>query len=278
MARLKDFITEGIIWRYGVHISRGASESIITIDKIDKKIEILMSGEERKNLLFIVRDVIKKLNSSYSNLIVSEFVLEGENNVRINYQELKGLQDANEKTYFVSSIREKIDIEKLIEQVEPESKKELDPIKIFISYSHKDSDYKTELLSHLSPLIRLNEVAVWEDGKLVPGQQWKSEILLRLDESDIVLCLISSDFISSEFCYSIELKEALTAHSKNEKVVIPVLIRKCFWEKLPIAQLQGVPIPPISSQDNADEGWSDVVIGVDKSLNLIRELKYGKQQ
>ncbi len=278
LVRLHNLIHGGKIWRDGVHISKGKSEAIITIDKVDKKIEISCAGEDKRDLLFIVRDVINKLNKTFSNLKVDEFVLYGEKNIPINFQKLEVLKEADEKTLFVSSIHQKLDVDKLVKQIEPESKKELNPIKVFVSYSHKDIEFKSELLSHLSPLIRLSEVAVWEDGQLIPGQQWKSEILLKLNEADIVLCLISSDFISSEFCYSIELREALDAHLKKEKVVIPILIRKCFWEKLPIAEIQGIPNPPISSQKNIDEGWSDVVVGVDKSLNLIREIKYGAQQ
>ncbi len=145
-----------------------------------------------------------------------------------------------------------------------------------MSYSHKDMSYKEELLSHLSPLIRLNEVMVWEDGQILPGKKWNSEISLHLNDADVVLCLISSDFISSEFCYSVELKEALDEHEKNRKVIIPILIRKCYWDKLPIAEIQGVPQPPISSQANPDEGWSEVIEKVDKTLSEIRISKHGE--
>ena len=42
-------------------------------------------------------------------------------------------------------------------------------INVFISYSHKDAQYKDELITTLYPLIRQNKIQVWQDGDILPG-------------------------------------------------------------------------------------------------------------
>ena len=151
--------------------------------------------------------------------------------------------------------------------------KMFDPAKIFISYSHKDKEYKDELLSHMASLRRMYKVKIWEDGQILAGQNWEPEIFEKLDEASLVLCLISKDFIDSEFCYSRELEKAIKAHNAKTKVVIPVIIKPCYWEKLNFAKIQCIPQRPVSIYENRDIGWTEVVKKIDESLNYVKKNK-----
>jgi hypothetical protein len=82
----------------------------------------------------------------------------------------------------------------------------------FISYSHIDENFKNELDKHLQPLKRQNLIETWHDGKISAGQEWNKAISERLKHADIVLLLISIDFINSYYCYEVELEEALELH------------------------------------------------------------------
>ncbi len=149
-----------------------------------------------------------------------------------------------------------------------EAEKKLKPPKIFISYSHEDMLYKKELVKHLKPLVRAKKITVWDDGQITVGEKWKKAIFDHLHEADIVLCLISSDFINSEFCHEKELAEALKAHKEGRQTVIPIRIRKCFWDHLPISKLQGCPANwMIKAKD--DGAWTEVVKAIKKSLENL---------
>ena len=84
--------------------------------------------------------------------------------------------------------------------------------KIFISYSHKDETHRSELEVHLAMLKRKKIVSVWHDRKIVAGDEWKNEIDNNLESADIILFLISPDFLASEYCYDIEVKKAMERH------------------------------------------------------------------
>ncbi len=81
-------------------------------------------------------------------------------------------------------------------------------LNLFISYSHADEDLKNKLLKHLQPLKMQNLIAEWHDGQIKAGDDWNRAISDNLNKAQIVLLLISIDFINSNFCYRIELEKA----------------------------------------------------------------------
>ncbi|MDQ5770466.1 toll/interleukin-1 receptor domain-containing protein [Thiothrix subterranea] len=145
------------------------------------------------------------------------------------------------------------------------------PIKAFVSYSQKDEKYLTEFSAHMRPLLRLKQVVVWDDRAIDVGDEWEECIYRELDEADIVICLVSSDFIASDFCYEKELDRALDAHRKGQKVVVPVLLRSCFWKELPLSKLGWTPRQWITSHENRDEAWTEVVTKLRKIILDIKK-------
>ena len=83
---------------------------------------------------------------------------------------------------------------------------------VFMSYSHKDRTLRDELANHLSNLRRQGLISDWYDGDIVPGAEIKDEIQTHLNKARLVLLLISADFMASEFCYSIEMQQAIARH------------------------------------------------------------------
>src|SRR5205814_8378337 len=72
-----------------------------------------------------------------------------------------------------------------------------DGLSLFISYSHKDERYRDELRGALTVYERKGELVTWDDTKIVPGQRWEPEIMAKLERADIVMLLLSNDFIRS---------------------------------------------------------------------------------
>ncbi len=66
---------------------------------------------------------------------------------------------------------------------------------MFVSYSHADEALKIELLKHLEPLRRLKLIDTWHDRQIKAGDDWDKNISANLESADIILLLISIDFI-----------------------------------------------------------------------------------
>ena len=115
------------------------------------------------------------------------------------------------------------------------------PISAFLSYSHQDELLRHELVTALSTLQRTGMIACWHDRRIIPGQEWQSQISEQLLSAELILLLISSDFIASDFCYRIELEQAMERHWRDEARVIPILLRPVDWQGTPFARLQILP-------------------------------------
>lgn len=142
---------------------------------------------------------------------------------------------------------------------------------IFISYSHEDGAYLKALETHLALLRRQGLIETWHDRDIPPGASWADQIRHRLEGADIILLLVSPDFLASDFCWDQEMTRALDRHDRGEAKVVPILLRPCDWKTAPFARIQGLPkdLRPISAWPSADEAWLDVVNGLRRVLGPI---------
>ena len=140
----------------------------------------------------------------------------------------------------------------------------IDIVEVFCSYSHQDEEWRKKLETHLSVLCRQQLIALWSDRKIEPGTDWKGQIDEHLNTAEIILLLISADFVASNYCYDIEMKRALERYAKHEANVISISVRPVVWTGLPFAQLQALPkdAKPITTWANQDEAFVDVTQGI----------------
>lgn len=97
-------------------------------------------------------------------------------------------------------------------------------MRIFVAYSHVDEPLRHQLDAHLATLRRQGSIDAWHDRKITAGQEWRSEIGRELDSAQVILLLVSSDFIASDFCYTVEMKRALERHELGTARVVPVIV------------------------------------------------------
>ncbi|MGH9722340.1 MAG: toll/interleukin-1 receptor domain-containing protein, partial [Bryobacteraceae bacterium] len=147
-------------------------------------------------------------------------------------------------------------------------------IRIFYSYSHKDERLRNELETHLRLLQRHGLIDPWQDRLIDPGDEWKPEIDQNLERADIILLLISADFIASDYCHDIEMKRALERHSKGEARVIPVILREVDWRIAQFKKLQPLPKDgkPVTAWRTKDKGWRNVAEGIRKAVEEMRRV------
>jgi hypothetical protein len=135
------------------------------------------------------------------------------------------------------------------------------PVRIFYSYARPDEAFRDELEKHLATLLRSGVIEEWHDRRIGAGQEWAAQIDEHLERADLVLLLISPDFLSSDYCYEVEMKRALERHALGEATVVPVILRPSDWTGAPFQKLLPVPEDgrPISRWEDRDEAWLDVV-------------------
>ena len=146
-----------------------------------------------------------------------------------------------------------------------------DKISIFISYAHADEDIKKELDKQLTPLKRSGKIETWNDRELVAGQEWDEVIITELNKSDVILLLISADFIASQYIWDKELATAMKRHEEGTAHVIPIIIKNCLWQEMPFAKLQALPknAKPVAAYDLAEDAYTEIAVAINKLVNSM---------
>src|SRR5262245_32295393 len=142
-------------------------------------------------------------------------------------------------------------------------------LEVFFSYAHEDERYRGRLEKHLSTLRNEGVLVDWHDGMIRPGAEWDDEIRTRLERADIILLLVSADFLASRYIAEVELRAALARHTDGRVAVIPVILKPCDWTKAEFGALQALPNrgKPISSWRNPEEAYLNVAEGIRRTAD-----------
>src|SRR5450755_1268315 len=149
-----------------------------------------------------------------------------------------------------------------------------EPVSMFISYAHEDEPLRKELEKHLSLLQRQGLVSTWQDRRIMAGADWAQEINEHLKSASIILLLVSSDFLASDYCYGIEMQCALDRDKVGQARVIPIMVRPCDKKGAPFAHLQALPTDAkaITTWNNRDAAWTDVTAGIRRVIEELPPL------
>ena len=167
--------------------------------------------------------------------------------------------------------------------------KRTNSIQIFCCYAHEDEALCTQLKMHLSPLQHQGFIDVWSDHDIDTETEWIHEIDKHLNEADIILLLISPDFMASEY-HTPHVKNALQRHERHEALVTPLLLRSSMWDET-LAGLDTLPRNhmPVTEFQDQDEAFCDIAkelryrvenslinVWQDEANELYREGKYNE--
>lgn len=279
MVKLHKYIYQEQRWKTGMVLEEKLlfhSIANIVLDKESKKINIEIKGQRSRDFLTVIRETIREINATYQDIEVTEWVplpdLHKGEQLLVDYEELSGYEEGGQKTYYSGKLKKSYVVADLLNGIEkPEMRQSWPTYHIFVSYAEEDVEHKETLLKHLMPLIRLNKAKVWDDSCIIPGEVWDTEVYENLEKADIVLCLMSSHFIASEFCYSDALSKALKAHEQGHKKVLPIKIKEVNWDQLPIAQLQALPRTNWMKDIKDDASWTEISKGVEEVIENLKQ-------
>ncbi len=152
----------------------------------------------------------------------------------------------------------------------PQSQSTLD---VFFSYAHQDEALRDQLQAHLAVLERQGLIRTWHDRRIGAGQDWAGEIDAKLDAADLVLLLVSPDFVASDYCWDVETRRALERHAARQALVIPVVLRPVDFAGAPFGRLRALPADgrPVTIWDDRDQAFRDVARGLRRLIE--EELK-----
>lgn len=151
-----------------------------------------------------------------------------------------------------------------------ETGREPQPVRLFYSYSHRDEKFRERLEIHLAALRRQGLIEEWHDRKITAGREWKNDIDENLEAADIILLLVSSDFLASDYAYNKEFMRALERHKSGEVRIVPIILRYSDWQETPIGDLQALPPEGKPVAGRGDRGWTEVAKGL---RQVIREVQ-----
>ena len=151
-------------------------------------------------------------------------------------------------------------------------------LKVFISYSHKDTELKLMFETHLKVLSRKMPLDIWSDNQILPGTEWNNDIFAQLQASQIVMLLISPDFVASSFCYTKELEIAMENHEKKKAMVLPIYLRPGAYDNLIFTKIQTLPEPEplvitrprsVIEWSNPESAFVNIMNGIEKAIQYF---------
>lgn len=139
---------------------------------------------------------------------------------------------------------------------------------VLFSYSHADEDLRDRLEKNLTMLKRQGVIETFHDRRIAAGNEVDSSISAELERADVILLLVSTDFLASAYCYDIEMKRALERHELGEARVIPVILRPCEWKEAPFGKLMATPRDgkPVTSFPDLDDAFLQVTQAIRQAV------------
>lgn len=138
---------------------------------------------------------------------------------------------------------------------------------IFIAYSQRDKKFADKVLKHLKPLESQGLIFTSYDDNFLPGSDWNSQIKKHINQANIILLLISADFLASSH-FEAEIQQALKRQEAGDARIIPVIVRPVSWRGTPLNKLQALPTggKPVTSWANPDIAFIDIAQGIRKAV------------
>jgi internalin A len=283
-----------LAWRSGVVLVWGMARALVRGDIAGRVVHIWANGQlhYRRELIAIIRHHFERIHESYEDLPVTESVpVPGQPLVEVPYSTLLKYRRARMDSVIVEigDNLGRVAVDQLLLNVglPRGTKRDVDiqldtpiiwqpsvsarELSLFISYAHKDETYCDQLRGALTIYERSGELEFWDDTQIIPGQKWEREILRKLERADIIVLLLSNDFIRSDYCMQIEMKRAIERHSQGKCAIVPIVVRECRFDKLAIGKIQAIEPGgrPIKRHRDRDLAWKEVTKELDRVIQYL---------
>ncbi|MEL6553519.1 MAG: COR domain-containing protein [Cyanobacteria bacterium J06621_11] len=267
-------------WRTGVILTFEDNCALVKSDPQNRHVTISVNGSvtSRRRLLAIIRSDFDRIHNSFKFIPEELVPVPKHPTVTVRYKDLL-LREEKGRTEFEEVVDGELvvlKVQELLNGVDIEGSRKhfsaierrSDTLRLFYSYSHRDEHLRDQLDTHLKILERQGLIQGWHDRRIVGGEDWKTELDNNLQQADIILLLISADFIASDYCYETEMTTAIERHQQGKATVIPIALRPTDWGNAPFKGLQGFPsdLKPVTQWRDRDAAWYNVEQGIKKAI------------
>ena len=146
-------------------------------------------------------------------------------------------------------------------------------VNLFYSYSHRDAQHRASMEQSLAFLKMDGLLVDWSDDSILPGSSISAEIRQNMDNADIIVFLLSPNFLASEECMKEWMRAEQLAAENPRLFCVPIIIRDCAWKDL-LAKDDRKALPqdgvPVSNFSNQDAAWQQVYEGIKTVVNELR--------
>src|SRR2546423_5339552 len=146
-------------------------------------------------------------------------------------------------------------------------------VEVFYSYHHRDEKLRQGIENHLSSLKQKKLINTWSFRMLHPGVERLKAINAHFNAADIILLLVSPDFLASDYCCEVEVKRAMERSEAGEAIVIPIILRPVDWTGTPFSNLEPLPTDgkPVIKWEKLDSAFNDISLGIQYAAEIILE-------
>ncbi|MEL6763156.1 MAG: COR domain-containing protein [Cyanobacteria bacterium J06607_6] len=271
-------------WRTGVILQFEGNRALVKGDRAEKCVTISVDGpvNSRRRLLAIIRYDFERIHSNFKFEPQELVPVPAHPQVMLSYQDLLVMEESGlqEMPQVINGKVEKLNVRDLLNGVDIEGsrkresriERQSDALRLFYSYSHKDDLLREQLETHLKLLQRQGLIQPWHDRRILPGDDWEDAIDDNLNRADIILFLVSPDFLNSDYCYEIEMPQAMERHEKGEATVIPIIVRPVDWRGTPFNKLSWLPQngEPVTQWRDRDAAWLNVETGIKDAIAAMK--------
>ncbi|MGB1205825.1 MAG: COR domain-containing protein, partial [Chitinophagales bacterium] len=273
----------GIAWRDSKSNTDIYVESVLASENVssyERYLKVCLYGSRKAQFLYDIRkrfDGIRKINADAKeeisvdgkDWVTLHSFLENSGGNGVHYENNKSYK-RNDFQLFGSFLQHFSRLE------QPLRKREQKAMKVFIVYDAKDTEHFERLEKHLKILEREKKIEIWAKNKIIASDKVDEVTQENMQEADIVLLLISIDFLTNKELWEKEIKAALQREEEGKTRVIPIIVRQCEWERKEIFSFaENEPLPKnrlhLSRWPDADEFWSEISSGVHRLVKQPRQ-------
>lgn len=264
-------------WKSGVILEDKDSRcrALVRAESTERQIRVHIDGPKasRRELLGIVRYNFQVIHSDYEFKPIDLVYPAGAPEKPLHLTELEALARSGATSMPVVLPDNTVINPRITDLIEP-VKSAPAPLKLFLSYSHKDEKYVNELRKDLKLMERNGLIVPWYDRALTAGEKWEALIFQELNDSDVIVCQISRDFLNSDFCVLTELKTAIERQKAGEATLIAYILTECGWKEVPeLSQFQVLPkdAKPLIDWKDKNKYWRAVAEGIQSALKELQK-------
>jgi internalin A len=234
-------------WRYGVVLRHGEASALIRAESDKREVELFVLGgddDTRRVLVTMVRRELEALHGEMKMAPVETLELTGEGDRWISVKSLREMEQPDAPTQRMPILPEgtaEVNVPLELDKLDPPEARAIDrdpttapaPVRVFVSYAHKDERQLTRLDYILDVLERQHGLVAWRDQRLIAGDEWDQEIRQRLEEMDIFLFIASQRSIVSPYIRDPEIKRAQERRDQGEVEIVTVKLEACAVDEDP---------------------------------------------